>query len=162
MIMPMEITFGRFLLRLLSERGSFDRTADKASRGLAQRPTEQIVAILREKADWRYTPPGIGALGPMTDTCVHLRDAARPLGLETSPPLLDWRLALDFLVSPTARRGFVPRGRLDGLTLGNQRPGVDRGRRSARRRAERGSRAGDRRADRCAGGPHRRRRRSTS
>jgi len=117
MIMPMEITFGRFLLRLLSERGSFDRTADKASRALAQRPTEQIVAILREKADSRFTPPGIGALGPMTDTCVHLRDAARPLGLETSPPLQDWRLALDFLVSPTARRGFVPRGRLDGLTL---------------------------------------------
>ncbi|PZS04876.1 MAG: maleylpyruvate isomerase family mycothiol-dependent enzyme [Pseudonocardiales bacterium] len=117
MIMPMEITFGRFLLRLLSERGSFDRTADKTSRALAQRPTEQIVAILRGKADSRFTPPGIGALGPMTDSCVHLRDAARPLGLLTSPPLQDWRLALDFLVSPTARRGFVPRGRLDGLTL---------------------------------------------
>lgn len=85
MIMPMEITFGRFLLRLLSERGSFDRTADKASRALAQRPAEQIVAILREKADSRFTPPGIGALGPMTDTCVHLRAAARPLGLESSP-----------------------------------------------------------------------------
>lgn len=117
MIMPMEISYRRFLYLLLRERGSFDRTADKASRELARRPPETMVTILRDKADMRVAPPGIGALGPMTDVCVHLRDAARPLGVDVGPPLQDWRLALDFLVSPTARRGFVPRGRLAGLTL---------------------------------------------
>jgi hypothetical protein len=54
-------------------------------------------------------------MGPMADSCIHLRDAARPLGLDVTPPSVDWRIVLDFLVSPTARRGFVPKGRLDGL-----------------------------------------------
>jgi hypothetical protein len=48
---------------------------------------------------------------------VHLRDAARPLGSPVSPPLEDWRSALEFLVSPRARRGFVPAGRLARLRV---------------------------------------------
>ncbi|MGI8577956.1 MAG: maleylpyruvate isomerase family mycothiol-dependent enzyme [Nocardioidaceae bacterium] len=117
LIMALEISFPIFLLRLLRARGSLDRAADKVSRELARRPVEQIVAALRDKAGSRVAPPGIGALGPLTDACVHLRDAARPLGLDTSPPLDDWRLTLGFLVSAAARRGFVRKGRLNGLAL---------------------------------------------
>jgi hypothetical protein len=44
-----------------------------------------------------------------------VRDVARPLGLDTTASPAAWRGALGFLASPRARRGFVPRGRTDGL-----------------------------------------------
>jgi hypothetical protein len=56
-------------------------------------------------------------MGPMADGCIHLSDAARPLGLDVPVPLDDWRIVLDFLATKRARRGFVPAGRLTGLTL---------------------------------------------
>jgi uncharacterized protein (TIGR03083 family) len=117
LLMPLEMSFGAFLLRLVRERGSFDRTADRVSRELARRTTTEIVTALREKADSRIAPPGLGPAGPFTDSCVHLRDAARPLGSPVSPPPADWRAVLDFLVSRPARRGFVRAGRLTGLRL---------------------------------------------
>jgi uncharacterized protein (TIGR03083 family) len=117
LLMPLEMSFAAFLVRVARARGSLDRTADQVSRELARRPTTEIVAVLREKADTRSAPPGLGPLGPFTDSCVHLRDAARPLGSAVSPPLADWRTVLDFLVSKRARRGFVPAGRLAGLHL---------------------------------------------
>lgn len=51
----------------------------------------------------------------MVDTAIHLRDAARPLGLATSPPSEDWRLVLDFLLIGPAERGFVGIGRTKGV-----------------------------------------------
>jgi uncharacterized protein (TIGR03083 family) len=117
LLMPMELSVPRFLLALVRARGSADGAVDSMSRSLAQRPTEEIVQTLIEKADSRVRPPGVGPLGPMADSCIHLRDGARPLGLDVTPPLDDWRLVLDFLHSPAARRGFVPAGRLAGLCL---------------------------------------------
>jgi uncharacterized protein (TIGR03083 family) len=117
LLMPLELSYASFFWVFLRERGSFDRTADRASRRLGRRPTAEIVATLRAKADVRMAPPGVGPAGPFTDSCVHLRDAARPLGSALSPPSADWRTALDFLVSRRARRGFVPAGRLTGLRL---------------------------------------------
>ena len=46
---------------------------------------------------------------------LHLRDAARPLGLDVCPPPSSWRPALDFLVSKPATRGFIPRDRPTSL-----------------------------------------------
>ena len=114
LLLPLQITFPRLLLEVI-RRGSFDRASDVLSRRMAQWPIDKIVSTLRGRADRRVAPPGPGALGQLTDSCVHLRDAARPLGLATSPPLTTWRVVLDFLLSPRARMGFVERGRLDGL-----------------------------------------------
>jgi hypothetical protein len=44
----------------------------------------------------------------MTDTCIHLRDAARPLGLDVCPPPASWRPALDFLVCKRPPRASYP------------------------------------------------------
>lgn len=107
----------RMLLGLVRYRGDADRVVDAATRKVAGRATDEIVGELRERASTRFTPPVVGALGPLTDTCIHLRDAARPLGSEVNPPPESWRPALDFLVSKPATRGFLPRGRLDGLAL---------------------------------------------
>jgi uncharacterized protein (TIGR03083 family) len=117
LIMPMEASIPGFLLTLVRAGGSADRAVDMTSRNLARRGPDAMVTTLREKADSRVRPPGVGAMGPMADSCIHLRDAARPLGLDVTPPPDDWRIVLDFLVSPAARRGFIPKGRLDGLRL---------------------------------------------
>ena len=115
LLMPMEISVPRVLLTLVRTRGSTDRAVDVISRDLARREPAEIVRTLREKADKPIRVPGVGPLGPMADSCIHLRDAARPLGSDVTAPLDDWRTVLDFLTSPAGRRGFVPAGRLDGL-----------------------------------------------
>lgn len=112
-----QVTTLKLLAYLVRYRGSLDRMVDQTTRAVAGRPTDELVAGLRERASTRLAPPVIGPLGPMTDTCIHLRDAARPLGLDVCPPPANWRPALDFLVSKPASRGFIPRGRLAGLRL---------------------------------------------
>jgi uncharacterized protein (TIGR03083 family) len=112
-----EVNTLTLLAYLVRYRGSLDRMVDDTARTVAARPTDELVSGLRERASTRLAPPVIGPLGPMTDTCIHLRDAARPLGLDVCPPPASWRPALDFLVSKPARRGFIPRERLVGLRL---------------------------------------------
>lgn len=114
---PLETGVGtlKLLVYLVRYRGSLDRMVDDTARKAAARPTDELVTGLRERASTRLTPPVIGPLGPMTDTCIHLRDAARPLGLDACPPPASWRPALDFLVSKPATKGFIPRDRLTGL-----------------------------------------------
>ena len=98
----------------MKTRGSTDRAVDVISRDLARREPAEIVRTLREKADKPIGVPGLGPLGPMSDSCIHLRDAARPLGSDVGPPLDDWRIVLDFLVSAAARRRSSRRGASPG------------------------------------------------
>jgi uncharacterized protein (TIGR03083 family) len=116
---PLETQVGtlKLLIYLVRYRGSLDRMVDDTARTVAARPTDELVSGLRERASTRLTPPVVGPLGPMTDTCIHLRDAGRPLGLDVCPPPASWRPALEFLVSTPASRGFIPRDRLVGLRL---------------------------------------------
>ena len=112
-----EVNALKLLAHLVRYRGSLDRMVDDTARTVAARPTDELVSGLRERASTRLAPPVIGPLGPMTDTCIHLRDAARPLGLDVCPPPESWQPAMDFLVSKPASRGFIPRDRLLGLRL---------------------------------------------
>lgn len=97
--------------------GGLHRHSVRMSRELGRRPTAEIVSILRENAGRPWAPPGTGPLAPLTDLAVHIRDAARPLGLGTTAAPAAWQAVLGFLTSPRATRGFVRRGRLDGLRL---------------------------------------------
>jgi len=118
-LVPPEDGFSRWRIvrDVVRYRGDLDRMVDEGARREAARPTAELVADLRERAGVRLRPPVTGAGGPMTDTGVHLRDAARPLGLDVNPAPEVWRVVLDFLVSPKAARGFMPKDRLDGLRL---------------------------------------------
>lgn len=98
-------------------RGDLAKMVDSTAREGARRPTAELVGSLRERAGERLKAPVIGPYGPMVDTAIHLRDAARPLGLDVCPPPTDWGLVLDFLLAPAAERGFVGRGRTKGLRL---------------------------------------------
>jgi uncharacterized protein (TIGR03083 family) len=114
LIGPFCVSVSRFMLGSLVSGGP-SRYSVKRSRQLGRRPAGEIVAILREHAGQRFVPPGTDPLAPLTDLAVHTRDVARPLGLDTTASPAAWRGALGFLTSPRARRGFVPRGRTDGL-----------------------------------------------
>jgi uncharacterized protein (TIGR03083 family) len=117
LIQPMLVGFGRFLVTALRYRGDTDRTVDHFTRQLAAQPRDELIAQLRAHAADRVNPPRIGPMGPFADTCVHLRDIARPLGLATDVPVEHWRSLLDYLTGPAVAPALVPRGRLDGLEL---------------------------------------------
>ncbi|HET7399683.1 MAG TPA: maleylpyruvate isomerase family mycothiol-dependent enzyme [Intrasporangium sp.] len=116
-LLPLCVSTPRMVLGMLRHRGSFDAYNAEASRRLGRKPVDEIVSLLEQHAASRFTPPGHDANAPLADTSIHLRDVARPLGLDDSPPLSTWRIVLDFLVTPKARGDFVAKGLLDGLQL---------------------------------------------
>ncbi len=116
LVMPFLVGMRSLLWGLALNRGDFDRFSSRTSRQIAARPPAELVQLLKANAEHRFTPPGLGPEAPLTDACVHARDVARPLGLPDSAPLATWRVVLDFVTSPAARR-FVPRDRLAGLRL---------------------------------------------
>jgi uncharacterized protein (TIGR03083 family) len=117
LVQPMLVGFGRFLVTALRFRGDTDRTVDHITRRLARRTRAELTALLRAHADDRLDPPRVGPMGPFADTCIHLRDIARPLGLPADVPAGHWRVLLDYLTSPAVAPALVPPGRLDGLGL---------------------------------------------
>lgn len=117
MVQPMHVGFVRFFLTSIRNRGDTDATVDSIARRLARRPVSELTALLRDRADIALSPPRVGPHGPFADTCIHLRDLARPLGLEADVSLDDWRTCLDYLAAPDVADALVASGRLDGLHL---------------------------------------------
>ena len=117
LVQPMLVGFGRFFVAALRYRGDTDRTVDHFTRRLARRPRAELVALLRAHAADAVDPPRVGPMGPFAETCIHLRDMARPLGLAADVPGADWRFLLDYLAAPGAAPALVPPGRLIGLRL---------------------------------------------
>lgn len=117
LVQPMLVGFGRFVVTALRFRGDIDRTIDHVTRRIATRPRAELLALLRAHADDEVNPPLIGPMGQFADTCVHLRDIARPLGLEADVPVGYWRILLDYLTSRRVPPALVPKGRLDGLAF---------------------------------------------
>jgi uncharacterized protein (TIGR03083 family) len=116
-VQPMLVGFGRSILTSLRYRGNLDKTVDHITRQLARKPPAELIKLLREHAEDRVNPPLIGPIGPFADTCIHLRDLARPLGLQADVPIEHWRILLDYLTSPKPSPALVAPGRLDGLNL---------------------------------------------
>lgn len=115
--MPFAVGFPRLVWRIAKQKGNVDRASEAIAAELAQRPVGELTGLLRAHAGDRVPAPGVGPMGQLADHLVHLRDCARPLGLETAIPLRDWRLVLDWLPTRQASLGVVAKGRLDGLAL---------------------------------------------
>ena len=78
LLQPMLIGFPRFFLTAVRYRGDTPRTVDHFARVLARHEPDQLVAMLRDHAPDRVDPPRVGPIGPLAETCIHLRDIARP------------------------------------------------------------------------------------
>ncbi len=117
LLLPFEVSFTRFALTALRHRGDTARTVDAVTRRIARRPLAELLAELREHAHTDVSPRRVGPEGQLVETAVHLRDVARPLGLDADVPLEHWRAVLDYLVSPGVAPAVLPGGRLEGLVL---------------------------------------------
>ena len=105
-----------FLRELLRQRGNGHTTNTVLARRVAELPTAELAALLRERADREFSPPVVGPRGPLADGLVHEGDMRVPLGLRHTPEPADVALALEFIT--TGRPvGFVPKGALRGLRL---------------------------------------------
>lgn len=111
-VMPLTVGLGRFAVQVVRTRGSVDRASEAIAARLAELPVAELTGLLRRNAEMKVPRP----MGQLADTCLHLRDCARPLGLADDVELVDWRSVLDWLPSRQAA-GFVTRGTLAGLAL---------------------------------------------
>jgi len=114
LIMPLEVRTSRFLMTMVACRGNFDRANERLTRQQARRPIDEIIEVLRQKAEMRFTPPGAGPEAPLTDLLVHGLDIRWPLRLIRDVREARVQKALTFLTS-TPARGIVRTGALDGL-----------------------------------------------
>lgn len=115
--MPLSIGLPRIMLGVLRNRGDFNRFADKYAKEAARRPVPELAATIRANAQSRFTPPGLGAHAPLTDVVVHTLDMRVPLGLPGDGPAKEAiNEILEFLMTPKAARGFLPKDRVPGLS----------------------------------------------
>ena len=116
-VQPMLIGFGRFFFMSIRYRGNTAATIDHFTRSLARRDPVELIALLRRHANDRVSPPRVGPIGPFAETCIHLRDITRPLGLEVDARHEDWLTVLTHLTSRRPAPALMTAGRIDGLHL---------------------------------------------
>lgn len=114
LIVCLEVGLPKFMLAMIASGGSFDRANRRLTSKQAKQPVEEIVDILRRKAESRFTPPGAGPEAPLNDLLVHGLDIRWPLGIARQIPADRAQKALTFLTSPAAD-GLAPKGALAGL-----------------------------------------------
>ena len=115
LIVPFTLGSPAFVVGLLRAGLRFDRANDRFARDAARaRPPADCVALLREHATSRFTPPMLGPEAPLTDTVTHGGDLLTPLGrsVDVAPEAYD--VALRF--ASGRRTGFAGVD-LDGLRL---------------------------------------------
>ncbi|MGY1822085.1 maleylpyruvate isomerase family mycothiol-dependent enzyme [Geodermatophilus sp. SYSU D00079] len=114
LVVPLEVGIPKFVLAMLACRGNFDRANVRLAREQARRPFGEIIEVLRQKADSRFTPPGAGPEAPLTDLLVHGLDIRWPLGLPHDIPEERLHTSLTHLTAAPVG-GVVARGTVDGL-----------------------------------------------
>lgn len=114
-VQPMLIGFGRFFLASIRLRGNTAATIDRFTRSIARREPSDLIALLRRHANDCINPPRVGPIGPFAETCIHLRDIARPLGLDVDARQEDWLTLLTYLTAGRVAPALMPAGRIHGL-----------------------------------------------
>lgn len=102
-----------FVVAMATSRFDFDRANRKLTATRADRSTEELVALIREHADSRFTPPRQDWRAPLMDLFIHRLDCLVPLNIPSDRPLDPWADILDFLVKPGTQRLFTKRPPLD-------------------------------------------------
>ena len=117
LLQPMLVGFGRFFLVAIRYRGDTPATVDHFAHTIARREPTELIGLLRQHASERVDPPRVGPMGPFAETCIHLRDIARPLHLTATVSEEDWLDLLRYLTSPRPAPGLITAERTAGLTL---------------------------------------------
>lgn len=115
LIVPLAFTPGRVARTTMRCGGSFHRASEHLSRAAAREPVPRMAAMLRERADSRFTPPLHGPAAPLTDLCVHTGDMRVPLGLSLDIAPDEAEAAFDLLSGFTMF--ILPRRRLRGIHI---------------------------------------------
>jgi uncharacterized protein (TIGR03083 family) len=103
-------------------RGSLARATDEFARRRGRLPAAEIAATLRERADYRLSPPIVGVVAVLADILIHGGDIRIPLGLPFEPDAGQAADAMGFLTGTWAF-AFVPRGRLSGIRFTDSETG---------------------------------------
>jgi len=111
LVLGIELSLPKLLLTLLTT-WNMDRTTDKMTWATAQRPVAELTALLREKADQWFVPPGFGPDLVLTEVFVHGLDIRRPLGIARPLPEEGARVVLEFL---TTKPAIAAKGCREGL-----------------------------------------------
>lgn len=117
--MPLTVGLPKMFLGIARHRGDFNRYAQEWAMSTARsQSTASLASTLRDRADSRFTPPGLDAHAPLTDIVVHTLDMRVPLGMPGDGPAPEAsNRILDFLMTKMATRGFLPKDRLPGLSF---------------------------------------------
>lgn len=118
LLMPLVTPTPKVMFTMVLSGFNFDRANRKLTAAVAQRPVDEIVAGLRERAEHPFKPPGMSHAAPLTDLLVHQQDIRRPLGLvpELVPERL--RICLGFVAKAAERGGMLlPKGTVEGLRV---------------------------------------------
>lgn len=102
-------SMSEFMVAMVTSRFDFDRANRKLTATRSDRSTEDLVALLREHADSRFTPPRQDWHAPLMDLFIHRLDCLVPLNIASDRPLAPWTDILDFLVEPATQRLFTKR-----------------------------------------------------
>ena len=110
------LTVGRVELVTAAAKalGNIDRAIARLTEARASATPSELVATIRDKADHRFAPPGLGPRAPLTDAVVHGIELRRAAGIERTVSPGRLRTVLDFTTSGKAT-GFVPGSRTKGL-----------------------------------------------
>lgn len=113
LLMPYELSFPRFLLKMAAARFDFDRLAHRWATEDARSPAEASSA-LRATAQQRFGVPGAPPEAPLSHLVIHAEDIYRPLGLRHGPSAASAIIVLDQQTGPRFRKS-LPAGLLNGL-----------------------------------------------
>lgn len=97
-------------------RGNINRALEAMTLARSSKASLELVRTLRERAERRFTPPGLGPTAPLSDAIIHGIELRRAAGLTRAVDPERMRTVLDFVTSGKAR-GFVPASRTRGLRI---------------------------------------------
>jgi uncharacterized protein (TIGR03083 family) len=111
---PLTAGKAELLKAALKARGNIDKAIAALSEARATQPPSQLVATIRDKAEHRFAPPGMGPEAPLTDAVVHGIEVRRGASVQRTVAPQRLTAVLDFTTSGKAK-GFVPPSRTKGL-----------------------------------------------
>ena len=104
--MPLRYSPPRFLLRLAAAGGRFQKMSDGVARRDGELPRAQLIATLRDRADYPWKPPGGGLESSLTHQVVHGLDITAPLGIERRIPDEAMATVLNAVTGPVSTKHF--------------------------------------------------------